>query len=388
MTNKQINPTTNYSHIETPVAGVPRRREQRASLQRPRIAPRLHHLAQVHHHRARLLLLPRRAQPHHRQPRAALRVHLQRTVQQLEQMLADLLRLRGVRRLVVQVPVADHVLRVTSPARRHHADRLSGGGVATVREQRGVLQQRLAAHHAADARLRHTPPRLRPVAHAAVRDDLRVSGRNGKHGNAQVRADRADRVPVAIAAILPLLLLSAAVHCEEESALFLQHFAGAQSVLQRGEEANLHRKGDLLAVEPMDDGAHTVEVREQVGAIAAFSGNALRTAQIQIDVLAEGCNDFGCADYILGIVAAQLQIRQRGSSDLNHERCILGAGGEVVFEVPLARGQQVGMEHLRETQVAVVVPHQHAKGQVALLHLGVMNRNGPNHGSQDTLEWD
>lgn len=181
-------------------------------------------------------------------------------MQQFEQVLADLLRLRGILRLVVQVPVAHGVLYVTSPARRHHADRSAGGGLTAIGEQRGVLQQRLAAHHATRPCLRHALPRLLPVTHTTVRNDLVIRRRRDSYGDFHVRADRADRVPVTHAAILPLLLFSATVYREKESTLLLQHFTGAKRVLKGGEEANLHRERNPIAVELMHDRSDTIKI--------------------------------------------------------------------------------------------------------------------------------
>ena len=159
-------------HLQRPVPSVPRRLERSAALENPRIPATIHDTTQSRDQLARIVLLTRRAQPHHSQAVATRRIHLQRSVQELEQVLADLLRLRGVLPLVVQVPIAHLVLPMNPFCSPHHADRLPRRSVTAIAEQRRVLQQPLTAHDSVHARLRNAAHSTLSIRHSAVRDYL------------------------------------------------------------------------------------------------------------------------------------------------------------------------------------------------------------------------
>ena len=200
-------------------------------------------------------------------------------------------------------------------------------------------------------------------------------------------ANSANGGPVALAAQLALLLFPSPVDGDEQCPFALEHFAQTQRVGERGQQANLHGVGDSIGMKSAHDGLDAFIVREQIGAVPAFPRDALRTSQIQIDVLADRKHDLGSARYSLRVVSAQLRMRAERESDLDYKRCVPLARRKVVLEILVSRRQQVRVEHLRETHVAVIVSNQHAEGKIALLNLGVNPSCHPNHRRQHAAEW-
>lgn len=200
-------------------------------------------------------------------------------------------------------------------------------------------------------------------------------------------ANSANGGPFALATQFAFLLFPSPVDGDEQCSFALEHFAQTQRVGERGEQANLHGIGDSIGMKSTHDGLHAFIVREQIGAVPAFPRDALRTSQIQIDVLAEGQHDLGSARYSLRVVSAQLRMRAERESNLDYKRCIPPARRKVVLEILVSRRQQVGVEHLRETHVTVIVSNQHAEGKIALLNLGVNPNSHSNHRRQHAAEW-
>ena len=253
--------------------------------------------------------------------------------------------------------------------------------VRAVGEQRGVLQQRLAHHHAVDTRLRHAPVGVRATRHAAVRE----------HRNVQVIAQLADRRPVAAPHALLVLLARAPVDLrltagkrpngDELRTFSLQHQAQLQRVLHLRQEADLRRERDphLLAVQRLRNALDAVIVRKQVRAVLSLSGNALRsspkkqvylrTAQIQVDRVAAFCKVDGRLLQHLGVVAAQLAFTRKESDHLDNQWTVFRTRLEALLQVACVLEHDAGVIHLRVAQIDAVLPDKQSVCQVALFHL-------------------
>jgi len=91
-----------------------------------------------------------------------------------------------------------------------------------------------------------------------------------------------------------------------------------------------------------------------------LSGDALRTAEIDIDGVNFILDHFGSSDHGLGIIAAELC----------DKRTIFGTGGEMLLLVVFGGGHHFGVEHGSVGQGGPVATCEQAEGELGLFHHG------------------
>ena len=89
----------------------------------------------------------------------------------------------------------------------------------------------------------------------------------------------------------------------------------------------------------------------------SFSGNALRTSQIDIDGIDLILKHLGCLHHYLWIISA----------NLSDNWPILRTRGEVYTLVSLVRGHHLGMKHRCVCEVDPILAREHAEGELGLI---------------------
>jgi hypothetical protein len=231
----------------------------------------------------------------------------------------------------------------------------------------------------------------------------------------QVTQDR----PVGQARVVSLLVALAAMDGDDAGACRQNHLCVVEGLFRGFEDAHLRSDGDVeISVEVVDELVDEVPVFLQKGTVVAFASDALGTAEVEVDSIAEGLDMTSSGEQVVGVVGAELDkqrtvgfvVAVKMAVGLVESGVVVGEGCfghrglqrlEVGFAVFGVLMEQAGVEHGRVGKQLLVLlsgeerARQQAPGLSvlsALLHLCMRTQTWPtyklallDHGRQDQL---
>lgn len=218
-------------------------------------------------------------------------------------------------------------------------------------EQSWVLQQGFGTHDSVNVGLGETMGDVTKPVDATI----------GHHWNGQGLFYSADDFPVAAAHSVLVLLLGAPVDSQKtaaglSNALGQRH--GLLLVLENPDFAE-YRHFDVLD-QRFHDLLDEFRLFEQVGAVVTLAGDALGTAQIDVDGIHFSLQHLGSLHHRVRVVAA----------DLGDQGTVLGTGGEVLLLVVLGGSHHLGVQHGSVAEIGAVATGEETEGEFGLLDHG------------------